>query len=151
MPSGLSRRTLLASGAGLAVTGLAGCSGANSSSSADCETTAVVHGDGKILQSVSTVPEDGRVLLSVSFSNGKQASTDRLRVYDSSGDLEYEIPTGKRRSYLQTIGPRPQHGRLRVVSMKNGEETDELVVEFNCWVDEDSAFAPETTSDATES
>ncbi|WP_264781042.1 hypothetical protein [Haladaptatus sp. T7] len=96
-------------------------------------------------------PEDGRVLLSVSFSNGKQASTDRLRVYDSSGDLEYEIPTGKRRNYLQTIGPRPQHGRLRVVSMKNGEETDELVVDFNCWVDEDSAFAPETTGDATES
>ncbi|WP_231185187.1 hypothetical protein [Haladaptatus sp. DYF46] len=146
-----SRRELLVAGAGLAATGLAGCSGSNSSSSADCETSAVAHGDGKILQAVSAVPEEETVLLSILFLNGKQADTDRLRLYDSSDELEYEIPTGNRRRYLQTIGQRPQHGRLRVVSMKNGEETDELVVDFNCWIDEDSAFAPKTATDSTES
>ncbi|WP_458189288.1 hypothetical protein [Haladaptatus sp. NG-WS-4] len=135
--SPLSRRAMLAAGTALATTAIAGCSGQAESSSADCETAVVSHGDPDVLQTVMVVPDGDDAQLRIHLVDGAPESTDRLRVYDSSGELEHEIPTDDRRTYVQHLGPRPTHGQFRVVSY-DGEETDEMVVEFNCWVGDDS-------------
>lgn len=136
--SKVSRRALLAAGTTLATTAIAGCSGQAESSKADCQTSAVSHGDPEVLQEVMVMPDGDDAFLRIVFLDGAQKSVSRLRVFDSSGELEYEIPTDDRRSYVQHLGARPTHGQFRVVSYDDGEETDEMVVDFNCWVEDDS-------------
>jgi hypothetical protein len=134
----MSRRAILAAGTALATAAVAGCSGRAESSRADCEAGVVRHGDSEILQEVIVQPDGDDALLHVHLVGGTPKSTERLRVYDLAGNLEYEIPTDDRRSYFQHLGSRPTHGRFRVVSYDDGEETDEMVVDFNCWAEDDS-------------
>ncbi|SIR26841.1 hypothetical protein SAMN05421858_2052 [Haladaptatus litoreus] len=144
--SSISRRELLSAGVALATTAVAGCAGASSeSSSADCESSAVKHGDPDVIQSAMVVPEDDDALLKIYLVGDAPKSVERLRVFDSSGELKHEIPTDDRRSYFQHLGPRPTHGQFRIVSYRNGAETDELVIDFNCWIESDSGWATETT------
>lgn len=144
MPS--SRRELLAAGTALLTTTVAGCAGSAESSGADCETSVVRHGDPKVLQVVAAHPESDGTELRITFENGEAESADRLLVFDSTGDLRYEIPTDGRLTYYQHVGERPTHGRLRVVSLRDGERTDEVVVDFNCW-SEDYASESKTAAE----
>lgn len=148
-----SRRSLLRTAAGSLSLTVAGCSGSNSSNGIDCTTSAVAHGDGDLLGGVTAVNDDDtvRLWIPIDVNEARETGLDRVRVLDSTGDLRYEIPvdpgakdiapakqgvSGGVMRYEQTLGPRPQHGRYRVVAVDTeGGELDSLVVDFNCFAE----------------
>lgn len=104
----LSRRRLLAGGAALAATVLAGCSGSAGSDGADCTTTAVEHGDGDVIQQAAAMPADGSVELLVGLTApGDDLPVASVLLEDSSGDLRGEIPTTDAQEYRQSLGSAP--------------------------------------------
>lgn len=129
-----SRRQLLATGVLLGVSGLAGCSGEARSDSADCSTTAVDHGTGELLQQATAMANDGAVVLMVSLEDpAADLAVESILLRDSDGDLQAEIPTTDAREYRQTIGTRPQHGRIELIAVDDQrEEVDSLTIEFHC-------------------
>jgi hypothetical protein len=152
-PTMPSRRRLLTALGATALGALAGCggSGSGSSSTIDCQTTAVEHGDGDVLDggAMATV-EDGDVWLAVplAVADVRDHDIDALAVYHDDS-LEHRIPVsaddadvmaekpgvseGQLR-YEQTVGSRPQHGRYRIAAVRaDGTSLDSVTVEFNCF------------------
>lgn len=151
-----SRRALLATVGSAAVVGMAGCSGSESggSDTVDCQTSALNHGDGDVLDTGATgTVEDGDVRLAVPLSvdDIRESDLDRLEVYDAADALAYTIPVsaddaglmankigvneGQLR-YEQSLGHRPFHGQYRVVAVNTASEAvDSITVEFNCFSD----------------
>jgi len=151
-----SRRTLLATVGSAAVVGMAGCSGSESggSDTVDCQTSALDHGDGDVLDTgASGTIEDGnvRIAIPLSVDDVRENDVDRLEVYDVADALAFTIPVsaddaglmsnkvgvgeGQLR-YEQSLGHRPFHGQYRVVAVNTADETiDFVTVEFNCFSD----------------
>lgn len=131
--TGFTRRQLFIGAAGVAVTALAGCAAQASSSEADCILTAVENGEGDVLTGVTTLLQDGNIILVVGLEESEITSVDRVLISNSAGDLLYEIPTTDAQEYRIQIGQRPSHGRFHL-SVQNDQtgEIDSLVVEFNC-------------------
>lgn len=151
-----SRRALIATVGSAAVVGIAGCSGSNSggSDTVDCQTSALDHGDGDVLDTgASGSVEDGdvRLVVPLSVDDVQENDLDRLKVYDAADTLSYTIPVsaddaglmankvgvneGQLR-YEQSLGHRPFHGQYRVVAVNTaGETVDFVTVEFNCFSD----------------
>ena len=83
----------------------------------------------------------------------RESDVDTLEVYDAADELAYTIPVspddadvmanktgideGQLR-YEQSLGPRPSHGRYRVVAVTPaGDPVGSVTVEFNCFPDVD--------------
>lgn len=151
-----SRRALLATVGSVAVAGIAGCSGSESggSDTVDCQTSALDHGDGDVLDTgASGKVEDGEVRLAVPLSvdDVRENDLDRIEVYNAVDALAYTIPisTGDaglmankvgvnegQLRYEQSLGHRPFHGQYRVVVVNAaGETVDSVTIEFNCFSD----------------
>jgi len=151
-----SRRELLGAVGAAVAAGLAGCnaSGSARSSVAACETTAVDHGDGDVLNEVFALIEDGVVALAVPMAveTVRAADVDGLAVRDADGDLVTRIPvdpahaergeaTGTetpteapdRLRYEHVVGERPHHGRYRVAAVAGEDERDHVTVDVNCF------------------
>ena len=150
-----SRRQVLAALGGAAV-GLAGCSASESGGSAtrDCQTGAVDHGDGDLLDGgASAYIEDDSVRLGVPLSvdRVRETGAERLDLYDAAGELAHAIPVSPRDAdrmaeksragrgqlyYEQYLGERPLHGQLRVVAVDSaGNAIDSVTIAFNCFPD----------------
>ena len=153
-----SRRRLLAAVGGATAAGLAGCSGSESgeSDTRDCQTTAVNRGDGDVLDGAvrATTDDNGvRLVVPLAAEDVRETDTEVLKLYDAADELAYAIPvsvddTGVMAEkdgvddgqllYEQSLGPRPAHGRYRVVAVTAADEpADSLTVEFNCFSDVD--------------
>jgi len=151
-----SRRRLLAAVGGATAAGLAGCSGSESGGgdTRDCQTTAVNRGDGDVLDGAvrATVDDDGaRLVVPLAAEDVRETDTEVLELYDAADELAYAIPVSAddtgvmaekdgvddgRLLYEQSLGPRPVHGRYRVVAVTVADEpADFLTVEFNCFSD----------------
>jgi len=130
----LSRRTILTSSAVIGAIGLAGCSGAASSDSLDCTTTALKHGDGDILQQASAMITDNSVALLISLQeSGDTLPIESILLKNSEGDLLDEIPTTDAREYRITIGSPPHHGRLTLLAENDqSDEIDSMEIEYHC-------------------
>lgn len=130
----LSRRKILAASAGIGTTGLAGCSAENMSTSADCTTTALEHGDGTVLQQASAMSADDTVVLLLSLQDaGDTLPLESVRIENSDGDLLHELPATDAREYRHTIGTPPHHGHLTVLAENDqGDEIDSLEIEYHC-------------------
>lgn len=154
-----SRRQLLAGITGAAVAGMAGCNSAEDSGGSDtldCKTNALERGDGDVLDTaVSGAVEDDtvRLVVPLSVEDVRESDVDTLEVYDAADELAYTIPVspddadvmanktgvdeGQLR-YEQSLGPRPSHGRYRVVAVTPaGDPVDSITVELNCFADVD--------------
>jgi len=130
----LSRRKILASSAVIGAVGLAGCSGAASSDSPDCTTTALEHGDGDILQQASAMASGESVTLLISLQeSGDTLPIDSVLIRNSEADLLEEIPTTDAREYRITIGSPPHHGRLTLLAENDqSKEIDSMEIEYHC-------------------
>jgi|GEM_PF-2263516 hypothetical protein len=152
----LSRRGLIAVVSSVTVTGIAGCSGSETggSDTTDCQTRAINHGEGTVLDSGAMARvEDGDVRLAVPLSTDDVGKNDvnRLELYDPVDTLAYAIPVStddaelmeNKRGvsegqllYEQSLGHRPFHGQYRIVAVNTtGEPVDFVTVEFNCFPD----------------
>ncbi|PSP78062.1 hypothetical protein BRC81_08375 [Halobacteriales archaeon QS_1_68_20] len=140
-----SRRQVPAGIGTVAGIGLAGCTGSDSggSGTTDCQTQALAHGDGDLLDggAMATV-EDGDVRLTVPLSVEKVDRQDvtRLLVYDAAGELEYVIPVSPddadvmansvgegRLRYEQYLGHRPFHGQYEIVAENAAGDTVDTI------------------------
>lgn len=150
---GTRRRLLLSIGATAAAT-LAGCTGGSgtggSDGGIDCATGAGAHGEGRLLDGgASADVEDGRVRLAVTLDVDtlRESGAGRIEARLPDGDVAFVIPVspddagiapgasedGQVR-YEQTLGPRPFHGRYRLVAVTpRGETVDAVTVEVNCF------------------
>lgn len=130
----LSRRKILTASAVIGAIGLAGCSGAASSDSADCTTTALEHGDGDILQQASAMISEDSVALLISLQEpGDTLPIESILLRNSDGDLLNEIPTTDAREYRLTIGSPPHHGRLTLLAENDhSDEIDSMEIEYHC-------------------
>lgn len=137
--------------------GVAGCTGGSGSggeSTRDCQSGAVAHGDGDLLDGgAMAVADDGAVVLQVPLSVDRVENTgvERLEVTDANGDLEYVVPVSANDAdvmankrgvsqgqllYEQHLGARPQHGEFRVAATDgDGATVDTITIEFNCFAD----------------
>lgn len=142
MPS--TRRRLLASAGTVAAAGLTGCFGGSaSSSSPDCTAENFDHANPDVLHGVLATAWNGeQVRFVVTLLNGVDVATlDLISVYDAAGELAFTMPivagngpAGTRRRYEQTLGPRPQTGRYRVVvTDADGEVVDEVTTDVSCF------------------
>lgn len=152
-----SRRQLCAALGGAIAAGLAGCSGASNSGGSDtidCQTGALEHGDGDVLDTgAQAYVEDDDVRLSIPLyvDDVREQGVDSLRVRDASGELAYVVPVSAGDAdlmankdrvgegqllYEQYLGERPVHGRYRIVAVNARDEPlDSVTVEFNCFPD----------------
>ncbi|WP_255194856.1 hypothetical protein [Halorarius litoreus] len=149
-----SRRQLLTAITTVTAAGLAGCSGSatGGSDTLDCQTLAVEHGDGTVLEHgvmADVVDDDVRLGVPLSVEAVREHDLDRIEVFDATDSLAYTIPVSAGDAaqmankvgvsegqlyYEQYLGERPFHGRYRVVAVDaDGETADSLVVEFNCF------------------
>ena len=88
-----------------------------------------------------------------SVEDVRESDIDTLEMCDAANELAYTIPVspddadvmanktgvdeGQLR-YEQSLGPRPSHGRYRVVAVTPaGDPVDSVTVEFNCFSDVD--------------
>ena len=150
----LSRRRLLALLGTTTTVGLAGCSGSDSggSDTVDCQTQAVAHGDGELLDrgAMATVEDDDvRFAVPLSVAEVRDQHVDTLELYDAAGELAHVVPVSTddadvmankvgvsegQLQYEQYLGERPLHGQYRVVALdESGQTVDSLTVEFNCF------------------
>lgn len=151
-----SRRRLLAAIGSTAAVGVAGCSGRDSGGpeTVDCQTEALAHGDGTVLDGGATATVDGdevRLAVPLSVEEVRERNVDSLALYDADGDLAHSIPVsaddatrmasktgvgeGKLR-YEQYLGQRPFHGQYRVVAVDDSDDAvDSVTVAFNCFPD----------------
>ena len=148
-----SRRRLLAAISAAAVAGMAGCSGSESgdSDTVDCQTSALEHGDGDVLDTgASGTVEDGNVRLAIplSVNDVRENGIDHL---DAADEQAYTIPVSADDAgvmankvgvndgqllYEQSLGHRPFHGQYRVIAVNTADDTvDSVTVEFNCFPD----------------
>jgi hypothetical protein len=155
----LSRRKVLGAIGSVTAVGLAGCSGSSSggSDSVDCQTEALAHGDGDLLDAgASATVEDGAVRLVVPLSADAvdDQNADSLRLHDAAGTLAHSIPVSAddaegmsnkagvsdgRLRYEQYLGERPLHGEYRVVAFDENDETlDSITIAFNCFPESQS-------------
>lgn len=140
----------------MTVTPLAGCSGSNSGGSAtrDCQTHALAHGDGDVLDAGASATVDGadvRLTIPLSVDAVRTHELDTLDVYDGADDLAYAIPvsaddadvmanksgvTQGQLLYEQYLGHRPVHGKYQIVAKdSNDRPIDSVTVEFNCFAE----------------
>ena len=150
-----SRRGVLAALGTTATASLAGCSwsgsGTGGSDTVDCQTSALGHGDGDLLDGGAQADvEDGDVHLAVPLSADavRDQQVEGLEVHDAAGNRAHVIPVsaddanlmankdgvgeGQLR-YEQYLGERPLHGRYRIVAVAGDETLDSVTVEFNCF------------------
>jgi hypothetical protein len=154
---GLGRRYLLSVGAAAAAT-LAGCAGASGTGGTDagidCATGAGAHGDGNLLNGGARADvEDGRVrfVVTLDVDTLRETGADRIEARLPDGDVAFVIPVspgdarivpggsddGQLR-YEQTLGPRPYHGRYRLVALTPRDEVvDAVTVDVNCFATAD--------------
>jgi hypothetical protein len=150
-----SRRQLLAAVGTATAAGLAGCGGSGSggSETRDCQTGALDHGDGDLLDAGAQAYADGGdVRLGIALSVGavRETNTDALELYDAAGQLAHLIPispgdadgmANKDRAgegqlyYEQYLGERPLQGQYRIAAVAGDEAVDSLTIEFNCFAD----------------
>lgn len=151
-----SRRQLLAALGSATAAAFTGCSASDSggSDAVDCQTGALDHGDGDLLDGgASAYVEDGDVRLAVplSVADVRERSVDSLHVRDASGELAHVIPVSARDAdlmankdrvgegqlyYEQYLGERPFHGQYSVVAVNaNDDPLDSVTVGFNCFPD----------------
>lgn len=149
-----SRRQLLTALATVTTASLAGCGGSatGGSDTLDCQTHALEHGDGTVLDRGATadvVDDDVRLGVPLSVDAVREHDLDRVEVFDATDALAYTIPVSdddaalmanKARVsegqlyYEQYLGERPFHGQYRVVAVDaDGATADSLTVEFNCF------------------
>lgn len=151
-----SRRALLAAAGTTLAAGLAGCSGSGSGDSAtrDCQSSALDHGDGDLLDGgvwADTEDDQVRLVVPLSVDDVESSGVARLRVFDADGSLQHVIPVSSDDAdvmankdevnegqllYEQVLGERPQHGQLEVVAVDDaGERVDSIAMEFSCFAD----------------
>jgi len=150
-----SRRQLLAAVGTATAAGLAGCGGSGSGGSAtrDCQTGALDHGDGDLLDGGASAYVDGddvRLGVPLSVEDVRTQSVDALELYDAAGELAHRIPVSPGDAdvmanegragegqlyYEQYLGERPLHGQYRIAAVAGDETVDSLTIEFNCFAD----------------
>ena len=131
-----TRRALL--GAVVAGTAaVAGCSGTESSTGSDCDTTATDQGSEEVLQqAIVRAGDDGSAVLAITFQaeTASDSGATHLIVTDAGDTVEARIPVEDRRTYSLAIGAIPTHGTYRIAAVDEGDtELDWLTVEFNCF------------------
>lgn len=152
-----TRRRLL-SGLGVAAaTSLTGCVGAGGggSDTVDCQTRALAHGDGDVLDGGAMATTEGgdvRLAVPLSVDRVRNRGVERLLLYDADGDLAHAVPVSAddadvmaeksvpegRLRYEQYLGRRPLHGQYEIVAVNpDGTRLDSVTVEFNCFTDVD--------------
>ena len=152
----LTRRQLLTGIAGVTVTALAGCSGSGSGGSAtrDCQTHALAHGDGDVLDAGASATVDGkdvRLTIPLSVDGVRTHDVEALDIYDGADDLMYTIPVSADDAdvmankvgvnqgqllYEQYLGHRPFHGQYQIVARDSTQSTiDSVTIEFNCFAE----------------
>ncbi|WP_134672025.1 hypothetical protein [Halorussus marinus] len=152
-----SRRQLLAAVGSATAVGLAGCGGSGSGGSAtrDCQTGAVDHGDGDLLDAGAQAFVDGedvRLGVALAVEDVRTHDVDALELSDADGRLAHFVPVSpgdadvmanKGRAgdgqlyYEQYLGERPLHGRYRIEAVAGDRTVDSLTIEFNCFADVD--------------
>jgi len=149
-----SRRQVLAGLGSAASVGLAGCSGSGSggSETRDCQSGALAHGDGDLLDRGAMARVEGddvRFVVPLAVDEVREQNVAALELYDAAGELAHVIPVSpgdadvmanKSRAgegqlyYEQYLGERPLHGQYRVVAVDDADETvDSITIEFNCF------------------
>lgn len=139
------RHFLRATTTALSLSGLAGCTtSTTTSSSVDCQTAALRHGDADVIQEANVVPDGDALRLRIALNSGAidGDAVDRLVVSEGMGD-GFVIPTTDQRVYEQYLGRRPLHGRLKIVALGEyeavsnpvgsvGPTLDSLTIDFHC-------------------
>ena len=151
-----SRRQVLVALVSAATIGSAGCSGSGTGGSAtrDCQSPALAHGDGDLLDggAMATVEDDDvRFVVPLTVDDVRSQNVDALELYDAAGELAHVIPVSPRDvdvmankggvsegqlRYEQYLDERPLHGQYRVVAVDESDETvDSITIRFNCFPD----------------
>ena len=151
-----SRRQVLAALGSATAVAFAGCSGSGSGGSAtrDCQSPALAHGDGDLLDggAMAMVEDDDvRFVVPLTVEDVRDQNVDALELYDAAGELAHVIGVSPRDAdvmankggvsegqlrYEQYLGKRPLHGQYRVVAVdESGETVDSITIRFNCFPD----------------
>lgn len=141
----MKRRQLLKGiGGSIGTLLIAGCSATESSSTADCTTEVLAHGEGEILQEARVRADGEELLFEVVLTNDaiESGAVDRIAISDGFGN-GFVVPTSDRRTYAQHLGQRPLHKRYRIVAVgpesdspgavgASGPKLDEMTIEIHC-------------------
>lgn len=153
-----SRRQILLTVSGAALTSLTGCSAfaSNESATTDCRATISGTDDGEVLKGgvhATVEGDDVRLAVPLAVETVTAKNVDRLIITDAAGEDTYIVPVSPNDAdvmaqkqgvgddqllYEQYVGHRPFHGHYTITAQTRQEANiDTITVEFNCFPDSD--------------